>query len=80
MREADARWQAKAERDGLDPQLATVIRLAADGCWMAALFGFEAGFESDVKLRAVQSTLLRLIDEALDRLPISQSKVRKVAP
>ncbi|HEX8463661.1 MAG TPA: TetR/AcrR family transcriptional regulator [Abditibacterium sp.] len=65
MREADARWQNRAENDGIDPQLATVIRLAADGCWMSALFGFEAGFESEAKLRAVQKTLLRLIDRAI---------------
>ncbi|HEY7093323.1 MAG TPA: TetR/AcrR family transcriptional regulator [Ktedonobacterales bacterium] len=34
-----ARWQALAETDGVDPALATVIRLALDGLWMADLFG-----------------------------------------
>lgn len=32
-------WQEKAEADGLDPALATVIRLAADGLTFAELFG-----------------------------------------
>jgi AcrR family transcriptional regulator len=34
-----ARWQARAEADGIEPALATVIRLALDGLWMADLFG-----------------------------------------
>ena len=34
-----ARWQTQAEADGVDPALATVIRLALDGLWMADLFG-----------------------------------------
>jgi AcrR family transcriptional regulator len=32
-------WQARAEDDGLDPALATLLRLAADGLWFADLFG-----------------------------------------
>jgi AcrR family transcriptional regulator len=39
FRESFARWQQQAEQDGLDPALATVIRLAADGLWLAELFG-----------------------------------------
>jgi AcrR family transcriptional regulator len=34
-----ARWQEQAESDGVDPALATAIRLALDGLWMADLFG-----------------------------------------
>ncbi len=36
------RWQARLEDDGLDPALATVIRLACDGLWMCDLFGLAA--------------------------------------
>jgi AcrR family transcriptional regulator len=32
-------WQRQAERDGIDPALATVVRLAADGLWLANLLG-----------------------------------------
>jgi AcrR family transcriptional regulator len=32
-------WQARAEDDGLDLALATLLRLAADGLWFADLFG-----------------------------------------
>jgi hypothetical protein len=32
-------WQTMLEGDGLPRALATVIRLAADGLWMADLFG-----------------------------------------
>ena len=36
------RWQARLEDDGLDPALATVLRLACDGLWMCDLFGLAA--------------------------------------
>jgi len=32
-------WQQAIERDGIDPVRATVVRLAADGFWLAALLG-----------------------------------------
>ncbi len=40
LRENFARWQELAESDGLEPALATVIRLAVEGLWFADLFGF----------------------------------------
>jgi AcrR family transcriptional regulator len=33
------RWQARLEGDGLDPTVATVLRLACDGLWLCDLFG-----------------------------------------
>jgi AcrR family transcriptional regulator len=33
------RWQDRLENDGLDPTVATVVRLASDGLWMCDLFG-----------------------------------------
>jgi AcrR family transcriptional regulator len=39
LQEQYARWQERSESDGVDPALATVIRLALDGLWMADLFG-----------------------------------------
>jgi AcrR family transcriptional regulator len=40
LRDAFARWQRRAVDDGLDPALATLVRLAADGLWFADLMGF----------------------------------------
>jgi AcrR family transcriptional regulator len=34
-----AGWQARVEGDGLDPALATLLRLAADGLWACEVFG-----------------------------------------
>jgi AcrR family transcriptional regulator len=39
LQEAADRWQQRLEDDGLDPTLATVLRLACDGLWMCDLFG-----------------------------------------
>lgn len=39
-------WQQKFEADGLDPALATIIRLAADGLWFTELLGFAPLEES----------------------------------
>ena len=64
MREADARWQKRAENDGLPADLATIVRLAADGCWLSALFGFDAGLESQAERRAVRNRLLEILAEA----------------
>jgi AcrR family transcriptional regulator len=38
LREDYARWQHQTENDGLDPALATLIRLALDGLWVADFF------------------------------------------
>ncbi|BAQ11644.1 transcriptional regulator, retr family [Bacillus sp. OxB-1] len=35
------RWQEKIEENGVDPVMATIIRLAADGVWFNELFGFS---------------------------------------
>jgi AcrR family transcriptional regulator len=38
LRERQREWQRRIDDDGLDPALATVLRLAADGLWFADLF------------------------------------------
>jgi AcrR family transcriptional regulator len=40
VRERYARWQERAVADGVDPVDATLVRLAADGLWIADLLGF----------------------------------------
>jgi AcrR family transcriptional regulator len=39
LQEAADRWQARLEDDGLDPTVATMVRLASDGLWLCELFG-----------------------------------------
>ncbi len=61
MHAAFARWQRRAEADGLDPALATLVRLATDGLWFADLFG--AAPPSGAARERVQDALLRLTRE-----------------
>jgi AcrR family transcriptional regulator len=62
LRAAFARWQRRAEDDGLDPALATLVRLAADGLWFTDLMGFAPPAAA---LRAqVAARLLALADGA----------------
>ncbi len=42
MRAAYDRWQARAVADGLDPVVATLVRLAADGFWLGDIFAFAS--------------------------------------
>ena len=42
LQEAAEGWQARLVVDGLDPALATVIRLACDGLWLCDLFGLAS--------------------------------------
>ncbi len=37
LREIYARWQRRLENDGIDPAVATAVRLAVDGWWLARL-------------------------------------------
>jgi AcrR family transcriptional regulator len=58
LQEAADRWQDRLEHDGLDPTMATVLRLACDGLWMCDLFG----------LAAPTADRRRAVAEALDGL------------
>jgi AcrR family transcriptional regulator len=39
LQQAADRWQRRLEEDGIDPTVATVLRLACDGLWLCDLFG-----------------------------------------
>jgi AcrR family transcriptional regulator len=39
LRARYAEWQRQLEHDGIDPAIATIVRLAADGLWVADMFG-----------------------------------------
>jgi len=60
LRERYRAWQEQIESGGIDPSLATVIRLAADGLWFAELMGLSP--LSDERRQQVLKTLEELID------------------
>lgn len=60
VRESFAAWQERIENDGIDPALATLVRLAADGLWMADLFGL-APPDGELREQVIQ-TMLKLIE------------------
>ncbi|MDZ4672179.1 MAG: TetR/AcrR family transcriptional regulator [Phototrophicales bacterium] len=60
VREKYIDWQARAEAS-IDPALATIIRLAADGLWFTELLGIST--ISDALYPAVERALLALIDK-----------------
>lgn len=61
LQEAADRWQARLEDDGIDPVVATLVRLACDGLWMSDLFGLAV---PDARLRTgLAERLLALAGE-----------------
>ncbi len=67
QRDAPLRWQARIEQDGIDPVCACVVRLAADGLWLAKLH--RVAVPSDRYRSAVIDYLV-----ALTRTPLVQNK------
>ena len=60
LQEEFERWQGELEHDGLDRDVATLVRLAADGLWLADLFGFAPPTpEQRVRLEAALEALTR---------------------
>ncbi|WP_433241023.1 TetR/AcrR family transcriptional regulator [Streptosporangium sp. CA-135522] len=62
LRERYATWQRRLADDGIDPAVATLVRLAVDGWWAARLLGLaepEAGLHEQVRHR-----LMEMIDHA----------------
>lgn len=65
VREQSARWQARIERDRLDPVFATILRLAIDGLWLGENFNLmrlEPAMRTAVSERLLQWS--RLLDLA----------------
>jgi hypothetical protein len=50
--------------DGIDPAIATVVRMAASGCSLSATLGFEPQMGAPEQMLALQETLLTMIDQA----------------
>ena len=61
LRARYAEWQQQIEHDGIDPAIATLVRLAADGLWFADMFGLAP---PSAALRArMLDTLIALTQE-----------------
>ncbi|MEV8636344.1 TetR/AcrR family transcriptional regulator [Streptosporangium sp. NPDC051023] len=63
LRERYAAWQRRLTEDGIDPAVATLVRLAVDGWWAARLLGLaepEAGLHERVRRH-----LMEMIDNGL---------------
>jgi len=56
VRDQGARTQVDVERDGLDPVVATIIRLAVDGLWLSENFNLMR-FDPDLKAKVAARLL-----------------------
>ena len=45
-RDSNAKWQRRVETDGIDPIKSSMVRLAADGLWLARIHGVDAPSEA----------------------------------
>lgn len=81
VRQQGARHQRAIEADGLDPVLATIVRMANDGMWFAESFNLMR-YEEDLK-DAVERRLLswtRMIDLPEDGSERRQELIRSQNP
>lgn len=67
MRERFEAWQSALERDGLPVEVASAIRLAADGLWLSDLF--ELAPVKGESRAAVRRLLLALLHQGLPEEP-----------
>lgn len=68
MQEAFQEWVDLLEKDGIDPILATIVRLAIDGLWMVELFGLAPPQQD--RREKILKALDALIDMTLSNLPV----------
>lgn len=61
LRARYAEWQQQIEHDGIDPAIATLVRLAADGLWFADMF--ELAPPSEALRARMLDTLIALTQE-----------------
>lgn len=61
MQETFKEWVKLLDEDGIDPVVATIIRLAVDGLWMVKLFGLAAPDKE------MQENILKFLDRLIDQ-------------
>ncbi len=67
LRERFDDWQARIAHDGLEPSIATLLRLAADGIWLSDLFGV-APVHGELRQR-VGEALASLLEDSIGTGP-----------
>jgi AcrR family transcriptional regulator len=78
LRERYMSWQARLDADGLDPSVATLVRMAVDGWWLADAFDLAP---PDAVVRVRLSALLNsLIEDSLSKSPQSSQSPRSSQP
>lgn len=60
------RWAQRARKDGISHQVADLVCIASDGCW---LYGLYHPHKSKARLLSLRQTLLSLIDNDLKQNP-----------
>jgi AcrR family transcriptional regulator len=65
LRRRSRQWQAELENDGLPADRATVVRLAADGLWLAEMLGLTE--LPPARRKSVVREMLRLASETRSR-------------
>ncbi len=60
-----ARWQERAVSDGIDPIVATTVRLASDGLWFSDLFDAYPPSEA-LRARLLDTLLQQITDSAVN--------------
>jgi hypothetical protein len=63
MRQKYVRWQQQVEASGLDPALATLVRLAVDGLWFAEMHQYAP--PSAERREAVVALILQLTQNSV---------------
>lgn len=64
LREQNRAWQARVEADGLDPVLATIVRLAVEGLWLGEAFDFNR-LDDAMRVRVIDRLLALCGPDAL---------------
>ncbi|RYX82411.1 TetR/AcrR family transcriptional regulator [bacterium] len=62
MQQAYERWHQHAHSDGISPDVTRLVCMAADGCWLYALYELEPT-KSSAHLETLRHQLLSLINE-----------------
>jgi AcrR family transcriptional regulator len=63
--QAYERWRGRAESDGVPLEVARLVCMAADGCWLYSLHSVSSDKGAKTYLSAMRKQLLSLVDESV---------------
>jgi AcrR family transcriptional regulator len=76
VRDAYARWQQDLETDGINPNTATIVRLAVSGLWYDEFFGF-GGFSSERRQEIIEEMKRMCEPKSEHRAPEMRKKGKR---